>query len=275
MSDDLADDVELAIDKQGQIRRCGSLKLPSGFVSAFPPSESSKEIPLFDDNDIKKLISDPNRRRAEDVFPSEIWITNQQSHGSCNGFAGAGAYSRARKLRGLDDDFVGSGAYLYSLVNGHRDNGSMLEDGLRAIELHGVPPQELVPWDQIYPEQQSPAAKEIAKKHRGFRCYRAMTKQGWRSGLAAGFVGIAAVQAGRNFNQLTNGVCGVDRGFGNHAVCVTDFRLVRGSELYLIDNSWGTSGFGEGGRAWASWESFEQCFDFHAFYLIPSTEDLE
>jgi len=266
-------DIEEIRDKSGELRRLGSLTLPDNFVSSFPPYEGSPECPLWDDADIKRVISDPNRRKPELLFPStDGWIKNQRSHGSCNGFALATAIDRARYLRGIRDDWRASGAFPYSLMNGGRDQGSALEDGLIIAERNGVCSEEIVGWDQIYPSQyDKEAAHADAAKHKGLGCYRALTKQGFRSGLAAGFVGIVAVMAGSRYQQFRNGIAGVDNGMGNHAVCVCDLRLKGGTEVYLQEGSWGVNGWGDGGRGFLVWDHFAQTFKQHAFYLIPST----
>lgn len=272
-------------DAQGVLRRPGSWTKPEGFVSAVPPYEDQPEMPLWDDADIRKVLSDPNRRRCEEIFDSAHWISDQLSTSACNGHAAANALSRARYLRGIDDKLVLSGAFVYALINGGRDAGSMLEDGLIAIEKYGAPPASLVGPTMIYPYLQPKSAREAALKHRGLECYRAKTKQGWRSGLAAGFQGIAAVGAGRNFMSSSNLVslntgtsCAVrlnrvDQSTGNHAVCISDMRIVNGTEWYQIANSWNLH-WGSKGLAWVTWDWFSQCWNNHVFYLIPSTQEV-
>ena len=264
------DELELIIDETGTERRCGSLLPPQGFVSAFAPYESEK--PLYSDTQIREIITANSRVPRRQIFGAS-WVLDQKSHGSCNGFAGAGALQQARRLRGINDNLLLSGAWLYSLINGNRDQGSMLEDGLDAVQIHGIAPASLVPWDMIYQRQMPANAAAEAEKHKGIVCYAVQTKQGFRSALAAGFPVIVAVHAGSNFQRLdSNGVAGVDRGNGNHAVFCQDIALIGNRECYDMQNSWNLS-YGDQGRAWLTWASFEQTFTSHTFYAIGSTEE--
>lgn len=268
-------DIEEIKDKSGELRRLGSLVLPAGFVSALPPYEEAPNAPLWTDAEIRKVISDPNRRKPEKLFDSSTWIKNQRSHGSCNGYAAAGAYTRARYLSGFKDDWFASGAWIYSLINGGRDQGSMLDDGMRVGRDVGFCSDLIVTWDMIYPSRQPvAAAKADAKHHKSLKAYQAKTLQGWRSGLAAGYVGVAAIHAGNNYMRFRNGIAGVDNGPGNHAVCVCDLRLQNGTEVYLQEGSWGVEGWGDGGRGFLVADHFKQCFGNHAFYLLPTVQEL-
>jgi hypothetical protein len=267
------DDINIdeIVDDNGEVRRLGSLAPPEGFVSSFQVWEQEK--PVWDDKDIRRVITDSSRTPRRILFDFKKWMQNQFSKGSCNGYAAAGALSKARFLRGINDYLLLSGAFIYSLINGGRDNGSALEDGLRVIQTHGAPPESLVPWDKIYPNLQPATAKAEALKHLGLDCYAAQTMQGFRTGIAAGYTGICAVHAGRNYQRLNqNGVAGVDSGRGNHATHIDDLVYKNGTELFDQPNSWGAN-YGENGRAYLHRDSFAQTFGTHTFYLIGSTEE--
>lgn len=269
-------DIEEIKDQSGELRRLGSLVLPMGFVSALPPFEGSPETPpLWTDAEILRALKDPNRPRKRDLFPAEKFITNQRSHGSCNGFAAAGAYTRARYMMGYKSSWRASGAWIYSLINGGRDQGSMLDDGMRVGRDVGFCSDSIVSWDQIYPNQQDVAAAKLdAAKHKSLKAYRATTLQGWRTGLATGlYLGVAAVMAGNNYMRFRNGIAGVDHGPGNHAVCVTDLTLRNGTELFDQDGSWGVGGWGDNGRGYLVADHFRETFKNHAFYLIPAVQE--
>lgn len=264
------EDYEPFLDLNGNERRCGSLQKPEGFVSALRTYESEK--PVLDDSDIRKLLNSSTRIPRRALF-GKRWVSEQFRTSACNGHAGANGLGAARALRGIQDGKQFSGAFLYSLMNGGRDQGSMLEDGMIALGKFGCAPAELVPYNQIYPKMQPPNARQEALKYKGFKAYPCETKQGFRSGIALGYVGIVAVHAGRGYQTLnSSGISSVDSGPGNHAILVDDGKIIGGTEVYDGRNSWGL-GFGTEGRSYLHWDSFEQTFKHHVFYLIPSTEE--
>lgn len=265
-------EIEIIRDTNGEVRRLGSLENPEGFVCAYATIETA--IGVWDDAEIRRVITSPNRVPRRAVFgPS--WVQNQRSPGSCNGYALGGGLSKARWVRGIQDKLLLSGAFPYSLMNGGRDNGSMLGDGLQIVETFGSCPESLVPWDQIYPHLQPANAKSEAAKHKGLVCYAAETLQGLRTGLAKGMIAIVAVHAGSNFQKLNSqGIAMVDSGRGNHAVHIDDLCMIAGTEVFDMQNSWGTQ-YGKNGRAYLTADSFAQTFGTHTFYLIGSTEEIE
>lgn len=254
----------------GEIRRPGSLILPPGFVSDFPPYADSPETPMFDDKDITKMISFSERRDITKVLPFEKYGVNQGALSSCNGHAAANALTAMRRLTGIDDGWVGSGAYIYSLINGNRDSGSQLEDGLVAVGKYGAPSRTTVPYNYIFRSQyNTKIADAEAAKTKGLQAYRCKTKQAWRSAIAAGWMGIAAVHAdSRVINFRGTGIMPLASGPGNHAVLISDMRIQKGTEVFQMTNSWGIN-WGNQGRTWLVWDHFSQTFNNHAFYVIP------
>lgn len=265
-------ELEPFIDETGEERRCGSLPTPEGLTCAFPTFESTFEV--WDDQQIRRVITDPDRVPSRVLFGPE-WNQNQRSHGSCNGFAEANVYGKARRLRGIMDKRLFSGAFAYSLMNGGRDQGSVLEHGMRNLPIHGVCYAETVPWNQIYPHQQPAHAKAEALKHRGLVVFKAETLQGLRTGLAKRMPAVIAVHAGRNFQRLNSqGIAGVDSGGGNHSVHADDLCIIGGQEVFDHENSWGL-GYGTNGRSYLTTEHFAQTFRNHTFYLVGSTEEAD
>lgn len=275
MMSDSDSEIEPIVDEAtGELRRCGSLAPPEGFVSSYLTFE--EEHPLWDDSDILKAIQDPNRRISRKLF-GDAWIANQLSFSSCNGWAAAVALSRARKLRGLPDipgsSPLLSGSYVYSKINGGRDNGSMPEDGMKEIQANGAPPASLVTAPMIYPRLQPPNADSEAAKRKGLAAWKVQTKQGFRTALAAGFPVIIVVQAGNNWQKLNSiGIAGVSPGSGDHAVIADDILIVGGTEVYDQANHWGLS-YGTRGRAYLVWDHFASTFNRFPFYAVGSTEE--
>jgi len=220
---------EFRMEDTGEIIKPGSLILPPGFVSSFPPYAGDPETPLYDDKDIAKLISNPNRRDIVKLLPFAKYGNNQGPYSSCNGHAAANGLTYTRLLT--------------------------------------------VPYNRIYRNQYNTRVADAeAKKNIGLQAYRCKTKQAWRSAIAAGWMGIAAVHAdNRVVNYRGSGIMPVANGYGNHAVLISDLRLQNGTETYLLDNSWGI-GWGNQGRSWVVWDHFAQTFNNHAFYVIPGVQ---
>lgn len=253
----------------GKLRRLGCLVPDPGFVSSLPVFGDHVE-PL--DNPTLKRIAQSQTSVGRTLF-DRSFIKNQGSHGSCNGFAAASALTRARIRRGLKRVDL-SGAYLYSLINGGRDQGSMLDDGMRALQSRGCATEATVKWNQIYPSKYDRTkANREAARHKAFECYQVRTGAELWTALALGWDVVVAVHAGRNFDRIDgNGVAGVDRGNGNHAV-MADGLLFAGGEIVADGvNSWGT-GWGDRGRMLLRWSHFQQTIGIHSFYAIRSTTD--
>lgn len=260
--------IDVIEDIFGNVRKCGSLPMPEGEVSTFATFESRFEV--WDDATIRKVITDPNRVPKRKIF-TDKWIMNQHTHGSCNGFAEAAVYSKCRKLRGINDDLLFSGAYAYSLMNGGQDNGSVLEHGMQKLKTDGICLATTVTWEMIYPRLQPAHAKAEAAKHKGLIVYPCETLQGLRTGLAQGFPAVVAVHAGGGFQKLdSRGIAGISNGRGNHSVHCDDLVMVDGVEVFDHANSWGL-GYGNRGRSYLTQDHFSQTFSSHVFYLCAST----
>jgi hypothetical protein len=262
---DFANQKSEPIDHKGQLYHTG-LHLPRpGTASAFP--DAAAAVPELSEADILTLIRDSGRTRRRKLFGPDK-IGDQKSKSSCNGFAAAFSLARARVLAGQDWVRL-SGAAVYAPINGNRDQGSMLDDGMRVIQERGAPTEARVPWDRIFMSQIPADAWEEAAKYKAFECYQTRDKMRFLSGLALGWVGVVAVHAGNNFMQLSAaGVAGADRGPGNHAVGVDDLVEVDGVPHADMFNSW-TANWGDQGRCYLNWERhLAQTTQWHSFYLL-------
>ena len=260
-------DIEEIKSRDGEIRRLGSLPMTPGIVCSAPVYEDEFEV--WDTADIMRVVSDKSRTPSRKMFPADKWIKNQRNHGSCNGFANASAYSKLLKTLGYEGDFQASGAWIYSLINGGRDEGSQLIDGFKVGQDVGYASEETVGWDMIYPKRQPLAqAKKEAAEHKGKFYYRCRTLQALKTALAQGWPAVVAVHAGSRFQKLSNGIAGVDRGPGNHAVNVDDLVIVRGKLVYDMPNTWSVEGYGDDGRAYITDDTLEEPFQNHAFFVL-------
>lgn len=207
-------------------------------------------------------------------FAGAKYIRNQRNFGSCNGWSTAGALSRMRELRG--EPYVClSGADAYSLMNGGRDNGSILSDGLKLVEANGIAPESLVPWDHVFTHQISAEAKASRSRFKGFAAYAVDTEEELATGLVLGDVGVVAVHATNSF--MSDDGDGVNRGgngVGNHSVGVQDVRMLAdGTLCFDMPNSWDVT-FCAGGYTWLTFaKHLRETVKYHRFWLLRSTGD--
>jgi hypothetical protein len=248
----------------------GMLTPPAGLVCFAPLFED--RVPTLTKTEIED-IAKGGSADGRNLFPRREWVTDQKSHGSCNGFAGAGALTAARVRRGLEK-VVLSGAYLYSLINRGRDQGSLLNEGMKALQENGCATADTVPWNAIYPRQQRPEAVAEARRFKAFECYKVGTEIGLWSALALGFDCVVAVHAGNNFMRLdANEVAGGDRGPGNHAVRADGIAWANGVPAATHIGSWNV-GYGKDGGSLLTWDRhFKNTFGQHDFYAVRSTSD--
>lgn len=266
-------DLPHIIDAHGTIRRMGLLPDPFGFVSAMPRFEDN--FPVFNDDQIKNLLADPNRLNPKSVFDSS-WILDQGNAGSCAGHAAAAAASRSRYRRGSSDKLLFGGAYPYSKVNRGRDQGAVLEDVLVAIQKYGFAPLSVVGPKMIFPSQQPANADAEASKHKALVAYACGTRQGLKSGLAAGFDAVVAVMAGNNFMRVNaRGIAGVDNGGGNHCVACQglEWDPILQKWVYGGVNSWSPT-YGVNGCMGLLDAHFDQTDKTNTFYALAALDEL-
>lgn len=244
--------------------------IPQHKPTTFAVYEDSQ--PMLTLAEIEKIVTAENRTPARERFPAQQWIRNQGGRGSCNGYAGAWALARARVMCGLPFEPL-SGEYLYSLINGGRDSGSMLDDGMKAITEKGVARESLVRHESYLWNQMSEEARKDAPRFKAFECYQVNTALGLASGLASGFLGVVAVHASNAWGSLSNGVSRRSLGPGNHAVVCQDVSVRSGKLFFDIANSWGKN-WGEDGHTWNTWdEHLIEPNRNHANYLIRGVTD--
>jgi len=266
-------DIEQIVDITGQVRRLGSLAPDTGRLRALMANEGPAVE--FTDAEIRRLLEDPNRKPARQLFGDE-WICNQGSYGSCNGWATAECIARGRWHRGIRDGITRlSGSYIYAWINGNRDQGSMLTDGREAAEKYGAPPADMVSANLIYRRQMPPGADDAASKHKGFLLASLSSMRALRTALAMQDPCVVAVHAGGNFQRLdSRGIAGVDNGSGNHAVALQDLCLKDGIEVFDMANSWGLQ-YGQRGCAYLTQNHFRQTFEVHGFWVLRSTTEAD
>lgn len=257
--------------------------LPDGSVVGtglqIPASTSGSDFPVYEDvgpmltMDQIRAVAAVRPRNGRNWFDAR-YCRNQRSHGSCQGFASAGAVTRARVRRGYTDGVILSGAYAYSLVNDGRDDGSLLSRGLLACQ-DGYATEETVPWNAIYPSQYDVAkARAEAARYKAFEVTEVRSERAYFSALASDFDVVVAVHVEDNFfRMMSDGTCGSSSGPGNHAV-VTDGLCLIGDVLAADHmGSWGPTNH-DNGRALFTWDRhLRETTRWHVFYAIRSSSD--
>lgn len=191
------------IEVDGVVRRNGTLLPELGYVCGFPPTSESPLIPRFDDEQIRRVLTDPNRRRPDILFPAEEgYISDQLSTSGCAGHATGGLLTNARVLRGLPKIIL-SGAFVYANSKPEgQDSGSTLDANMQTIIRLGSCRAELCTANMIQRREITKAAYDDALMHKGLAAYHPPTKQDFRTGAAAGFPANVVVHAGPNFSKV-------------------------------------------------------------------------
>ncbi len=251
------------IDYKGRLYYTGMNTAPAklSFAPRYSPSASKSEI--------IDLIQSPTRVKKRDIFGAS-WIRDQQSRGSCNGFAAAQALQRALWLAGRKKETL-SGEFLYSQMNGGRDAGSMLDDGMKLLMDVGAPPYKDRHRLKYKSSDFTPEDFRDANERKAFEVLGVDTELELAEGVAKDAVGVVAVHANNSFMKLDkNGVAGSANGAGNHAVLVDDVEIIDGELCFDQANSWGTN-YGDQGRAYLTWDKhLKQPNKHHYFYLITA-----
>lgn len=214
---------------------------------------------------ISDLLGDmPQSEYQVKIYRSVLDVSNftlnQRSHGSCVGFATAAAMMKLRFGMGQLFQRL-SGAFVYSFINGGRDQGANIGEALK-IAQQGVCLESEADWDAIYPNRIPASARTTAKRFRALEIYRVDSWSQCCTALQMGFSVVYAVHVGSSFDRLdSDGVIGLDRGPGNHAVHAFGMDKSAGG-VWLADgyNSWGPA-WGDQGRFRSSqkhWESVQQ-----------------
>jgi hypothetical protein len=219
-----------------------------------------------------KLAGKPSfygRRKLFDLS----WNSNQRTTNACNGHATARSLSRSIYVK-TGRKVLCSGADAYSQMNGNRDAGSSLVNGMEVV-ARGIATEELVPWDHIFTRQISAEAKADRKNQIGFEPIPVDTEEELATGILLGWFPVVAVQvdrSGRYERVDGDGVCTGDNGPGNHAVGIDDLRL--NPTTYAIDfdqyGSWGD----HVARTFLQWNRhLRESVRNHRFWLLRSALD--
>lgn len=211
-----------------------------------------------------------NRR---EVIPVEF-ISHQRSTSACNGHATSGALGESIYVLTGEKNVL-SGSDSYARMNGGRDQGSTLADGMKVVQ-GGIALASSVPWNMIYESQIPASAKAERARFKGLEPFAADTEEEFASGIVQGYIGVVAVHVAGGYDRMDgDGVCLGGNGPGNHAVRANDIRMLSdGTLVYPSPGSWGV-GWGDGGHTSFTWSRhFRESVKYHRFWLLRGvTED--
>lgn len=175
------------------------------------------------------------------------FILNQKSTSGCVGFSAASAEMRSRDLRGLTYARL-SGSYVYSWINGGRDQGANIVDSLNALQQHGTCLDSTCPVSSIYRSQSKAGDAEAQRFKIGYGVAVTSSDQAscfdWvGSIIQQGAIAQFAIEVGNNFENFdANGVAGYAAGYGNHSVEGDGMIQINGVWYITMPNTWGPWG---------------------------------
>lgn len=206
-----------------------------------PPPESGRKYQW------KRFGDSPNTR----VFPRSEWrpvdlsvylpgVKDQDGIGACNAFATISAVEAARAQAGLPYVRLSCG-WLYGRINGGRDQGSMLEDGLAWMVGHGSCTATLV--GDLDWRKNPAAADDEAKDYRVVEAYLCPSFDHIASALQQGFLIIEGLMWYDSFKADRDGWLPSrgSGGGGGHALCGYGLAQRNGVWGIRTRNSWGES----------------------------------
>jgi len=234
-------------------------------------------------SDIAEIIKDSKRIPIERAFANEIEWFNQGKRSSCNAYMifwilATMMWRQTGKKNRLSPEWV------YSLINGGKDQGSMLDKGMIQTFEHGMPtfnPSFYQRYNQSqFSMEEKRWATDSAEDHCFGECYKAPdeTFEGMMMALYScladgGAVGMA-VHVGKNYMK-SGEVAGFDRGPGNHAICGADLHLKTPNPKSIEDieivspQSWGARFAKHGFTRITS----KHCYEpgtVHAYYCVTA-----
>lgn len=240
--------------------------------------------PCFEDcfavmstTDVRKIVDSEAFAFGQKMF-DQSWTTNQNGYGSCAAYGAASALSKAIWLRGVGRVDL-SGDYLYSLVNGGRDRGSLLSENMTALMNRGVALRETVKLGQIYRRQYNAAVADAeAKRFRGHELFEVSSEEEMATALALRMPVVVAIHVTRRWREFDrDNVLAECNGVGNHCEHVDDIKYDtrRGCFLFRKATSHGVNyNPAHGGYCWTLWaDHYRQTIRNHKFYAVPAAID--
>lgn len=231
--------------------------------------------------EIAEIARDSKTLDVTQEWSKEVEWFNQGRRSSCN------AYMIAWIIAILIWRFTGgkvrlSPEWVYAKINGGKDGGSMLDDGMVEAFEHGMPAYAKAFYERYVKRQWSMEeqrwAMQSSEDHKFAECYAAPNDNFEKMMLAlyscivdGGAVGMA-VHVGNNYmrSKIT---AGFDKGPGNHAIAGCSLHLKTPNPQSIDDieivspQTWGRR-FANGGFTRITTKHCYEPGRYHAFYCV-------
>lgn len=223
----------------GTTRRLGNRIPVKGLEHQWPVFGEVPNTRVFPRADWDKLLAN-----YEDLGPDHPFLPplhDQNGVGQCNADASTLIGEFCRGVQGLEYIAL-SAADLYEQINGGADNGSLLEDGIRAMMATGVGTAAKCGtlWKR---GQYTPATGPERAKNRVLEAFLCPTFDHCFSATIQGFGLISGVPWYGNYNPMDNGLLPAGRGSsGGHAIGGYKPTKLSGRFAIWHQNSWGKWG---------------------------------
>ena len=228
------DDLPIFIDQNGVPRMLACKPNPGGIKAIFPKKYSEYK-PMYTMDQIKPLS-----RRG--LFGAQDWILDQDGIGSCVGNGSTSSLRKKRVLMGQADLKLSPGC-TYSQINGGSDNGAVISDAIDALMKVGTIPYSMIGESPFYTRQMPSGWQQQAQRFRITEGYHATTYIELLSAIMNDDVPFFGIMVGNTWEKFDQyGVCGHDRGVGNHCVHADGIVLLPdGRKVMDASNSWSYS----------------------------------
>ena len=223
----------------GTVKRLGNNPTPAGLLRAFPVYGTVPNTPLVPESEWKDRIDQMGNDWSDPYLGP---IHDQNGYGMCNASATASAMEYQRAVQGLPYvPLSGGDLYMRIAWNGG-DNGSTLEDGIKAAMDDGIASVPVVPYLDWRGE--NPGAREDRKKYRVLEAFLCPTASHVMSAVLNKFSIVSGIWWYDSYSRLDQDGW-LPRPAGNrggHAVhgYKPAYRTVNGQVQYGIrhKNSW-------------------------------------
>lgn len=227
-------------------------------LAALAPSRDFK-LPVFE----SKFPSLPESEwQPSNLKNWNIPIFDQGQYGSCVGQATVTAFTYSYAISGQDIQIF-SPTYIYSLINGNRDGGAQVSQGLEAIKDKGTCLMSQFGQDKIYRKYHTKEIVETAKRFKALEGYKINTWIELGSALTIGMPCVFGIAVGNNFSKLDrSGIAPLpDRIAGGHALCAISLQQINKKWVLHTQNSW-SRGWGMDGFCYITKEHFNPRYGF-------------